>query len=107
MPEYEGKFDRVLCDVPCSGLGVIFKKPDIKYKPIENINALPSVQYDILKNSAKYVKKGGVLVYSTCTLNSAENENNIRDSAWCSRCSANVNYFIIKTREAKLCNIQQ
>lgn len=78
VPEYEGKFDRVLCDVPCSGLGVIFKKPDIKYKPIENINALPSVQYDILKNSAKYVKKGGVLVYSTCTLNSAENENNIK-----------------------------
>ncbi len=78
VPEYEEKYDRVLCDVPCSGLGVIFKKPDIKYKSIENISALPSVQYDILKNSAKYVKKGGVLVYSTCTLNSAENEKNIK-----------------------------
>lgn len=77
VPEYEEKFDRVLCDVPCSGLGVIFKKPDIKYKSIENINALPSVQYDILKNCAKYVKKGGTLVYSTCTLNSEENEKNI------------------------------
>ncbi len=77
VPEYEEKFDRVLCDVPCSGLGVIFKKPDIKYKPIENINALPCVQYDILQNAAKYVKKGGVLVYSTCTLNSEENEKNV------------------------------
>lgn len=77
VPEYEGKFDKVLCDVPCSGLGIIFKKPDIKYKPIENINALPSVQYDILTNCAKYVKNGGILVYSTCTLNARENENNI------------------------------
>ena len=76
--EYEEKFDRVLCDVPCSGLGVIFKKPDIKYKPIENINALPSVQYDILNNAKRYLKKGGVLVYSTCTLNSEENEKNIK-----------------------------
>ncbi|MBO5338495.1 MAG: 16S rRNA (cytosine(967)-C(5))-methyltransferase RsmB [Clostridia bacterium] len=71
------KFDRVLCDVPCSGLGIIFKKPDIKYKPIESINALPSIQYDILTNCAKYVKKGGTLVYSTCTLNAQENEKNI------------------------------
>lgn len=77
VPEYEERFDRVLCDVPCSGLGVIFKKPDIKYKPIENISALPSVQYDILTNCAKYVKKGGILVYSTCTLNSLENEKNV------------------------------
>ncbi|MBQ8546097.1 MAG: 16S rRNA (cytosine(967)-C(5))-methyltransferase RsmB [Clostridia bacterium] len=77
VPEYLEKFDRVLCDVPCSGLGVIFKKPDIKYKPIDNINALPSVQYDILINCAKYVKKGGILVYSTCTINSLENEKNI------------------------------
>ena len=77
VEEYKEKFDRVLCDVPCSGLGVIFKKPDIKYKPIENINALPSVQYDILTNCAKYVKKGGILVYSTCTLNALENEKNV------------------------------
>lgn len=77
VPEYKEKFDRVLCDVPCSGLGVIFKKPDIKYKPIDNIMALPCVQYDILNNSAKYVKKGGILVYSTCTLNALENEKNV------------------------------
>ncbi len=77
VPEYEEKFDRVLCDVPCSGLGIIFKKPDIKYKSIDNIKSLPSVQYDILTNCAKYVKKGGILVYSTCTLNAEENEKNI------------------------------
>lgn len=74
VPEWNEKFDRVLCDVPCSGLGVIFKKPDIKYKPVSSYSALPSVQYDILNNNAKYLKKGGVLVYSTCTLNSQENE---------------------------------
>lgn len=77
VPEYEEKFDRVLVDVPCSGLGLIFKKPDIKYKSIDDINALPNIQYDILNNAKKYVKKGGVLVYSTCTLNSKENEKNI------------------------------
>ncbi|MBQ4510616.1 MAG: 16S rRNA (cytosine(967)-C(5))-methyltransferase RsmB [Clostridia bacterium] len=75
--EYCEKFDKVLCDVPCSGLGIVFKKPDIKYKSIDNINNLPSVQYEILSNCAKYVKKGGILVYSTCTLNKAENENNV------------------------------
>ena len=76
-PEYSGYFDRVLCDVPCSGLGVIFKKPDIKYKSIESINGLPCVQYDILKNCSRYVKVGGYLVYSTCTINRAENEENV------------------------------
>ena len=74
---YNEQFDRVLCDVPCSGLGIIFKKPDIKYKQIDNINALPSVQYDILTTCAKYVKRGGILVYSTCTLNAQENEKNV------------------------------
>ena len=77
VSEYIEKFDRVLCDVPCSGLGIIFKKPDIKYKSIESIENLPKVQYDILKNCSKYVKKGGVLVYSTCTINKKENEDNI------------------------------
>ena len=77
VSEYEEKFDRVLVDVPCSGLGLIFKKPDIKYKSIDSINALPSVQYDILNNVKNYVKKGGVLVYSTCTINAEENEKNV------------------------------
>ena len=77
VSEYDSAFDRVLCDVPCSGLGVIFKKPDIKYKDINSIKGLPSVQYDILKNCSQYVKQGGVLVYSTCTINKEENENNV------------------------------
>lgn len=73
--EFIGAFDKVLCDVPCSGLGIISKKPDIKYKSIEDIENLPSVQLEILKNCAKYVKVGGELVYSTCTLNKKENED--------------------------------
>lgn len=76
--ECERKFDRVICDVPCSGLGVIFKKPEIKYKSIDGINALPKVQYDILSNVKNYVKCGGVLLYSTCTLCKAENEDNVK-----------------------------
>lgn len=68
-----GQFDRVLCDVPCSGLGVIGKKPEIRYKKIEP-DALFSVQYKILETSSKYLKSSGILVYSTCTLNKRENE---------------------------------
>lgn len=74
VEELDSYFDRVLCDVPCSGLGVISKKPEIKYKEVSSINELPRVQYDILKNCSKYVKMGGVLVYSTCTINKKENE---------------------------------
>lgn len=69
-----GKFDRVLCDVPCSGLGVIAKKPDIRYKTEANVLRLPEIQYSILSASAKLVKPGGVLVYSTCTLRRGEND---------------------------------
>ena len=77
VEEYTDSFDKVLCDVPCSGLGIIFKKPDIKYKSIEDINNLPQIQLDILNNASKYVKVGGRLVYSTCTLNKRENQDNI------------------------------
>lgn len=73
-PELIGKADRVLCDAPCSGLGVIGKKPDIKYKPLASIEALPQIQYEILCGASGYVRKGGVLLYSTCTLNPDENE---------------------------------
>ena len=66
--------DRVLCDAPCSGLGVIGKKPDIKYKSLDSIRALPGIQYDILCGASMYVRPGGTLVYSTCTLNPDENE---------------------------------
>lgn len=66
--------DRILCDVPCSGLGVIRRKPEIKYKTLESFVSLPELQYQILENSAKYLKSGGILVYSTCTILKRENE---------------------------------
>ncbi|MBR5773745.1 MAG: 16S rRNA (cytosine(967)-C(5))-methyltransferase RsmB [Clostridia bacterium] len=66
--------DRVLCDAPCSGLGTIRRKPEIRYKSSEEIAGLPDIQLQILKNAAEYVKIKGILVYSTCTLNRAENE---------------------------------
>lgn len=69
-------FDKVLCDVPCSGLGVMAKKPEIRYKSQDDVKRLPTLQYDILANCAKYVKPGGVLVYSTCTLSNDENTSN-------------------------------
>lgn len=65
--------DRVLCDVPCSGLGVIRRKPEIRYKFPSAIDSLPDLQYRILCRSSRLVKPGGLLVYSTCTLNPAEN----------------------------------
>ncbi len=70
-----GRCDYVICDVPCSGLGVIAKKPDIRYKNKEEIENLPGVQYDILCASANYLKKGGTLMYSTCTVRRAENDD--------------------------------
>jgi len=69
------KTDRILCDVPCSGFGVIDKKPEIRYKTPQDIDKLPDLQYLILCVAAKYLKTGGRLVYSTCTLNPAENED--------------------------------
>lgn len=75
--EYIELADGVLCDVPCSGLGVMGKKPEIRYKDLNGIERLPDIQLDILKNASGYVKKGGVLVYSTCTVLPCENELNI------------------------------
>ena len=69
-----GLADKVLCDVPCSGLGIIRRKPEIKYKSEEELADLPAIQYSIIDNASKYVKNGGRLVYSTCTLSKAENE---------------------------------
>ena len=69
------KADKVLCDVVCSGLGVIRRKPEIKYKPMKTIENIPEIQTKILQTSSRYVKVGGTLVYSTCTLNKAENED--------------------------------
>ncbi len=70
-----GEFDCVLCDVPCSGLGVLRRKPEIKYKQTEDFDELQQIQYSILENAVKYLKKGGRILYSTCTLRKAENED--------------------------------
>ena len=73
-PQWEGKMDVVIADVPCSGYGIIRKKPDIRYKDPDTMRELPQLQLAILKNQATYVKPGGVLLYSTCTLLPEENE---------------------------------
>ena len=68
-----GEFDRVLCDVPCSGFGIMRRKPDIKYKDKEDLSKLSQLQLDIISTASKYLKSGGKLVYSTCTLRKEEN----------------------------------
>lgn len=77
--DFLGRFDRVIADVPCSGLGIIRKKPDIRYKAPEPLEGLPQVQREILHNVASYVKPGGLLLYATCTLLERENEAVVRD----------------------------
>lgn len=72
------RFDLVIADVPCSGLGVIAKKPEIRNKTPESIAPLPAIQRAILDNLAKNVKPGGVLLYSTCTILREENEDLVR-----------------------------
>ncbi len=69
------KFLKILCDVPCSGLGAVRRKPEIKYKSEGDFDGLPELQYKIAENAVRYLKEGGEMVYSTCTLRKAENEN--------------------------------
>ncbi len=69
-----GTADRVLCDVPCAGLGVIRRKPEIRRKTPKEVASLPAVQEKILNNAASYLRPGGILVYSTCSLNREEND---------------------------------
>jgi len=76
---WESRFDTVICDAPCSGLGVIRKKPDIRYKDLNNLEGLPKIQKDILSNVSRYVKPGGVLLYSTCTVLKRENEDVVKE----------------------------
>ncbi len=71
--ENYGTADKVLCDVPCSGLGIIRRKPEIRFKNKQDIDNLPDLQYRIICNAVRYLKDGGRLVYSTCTLNPKEN----------------------------------
>lgn len=77
IEELFGTADKIICDVPCSGFGVIGKKPEIRYKDVKESAALPKIQYDILENVSNYLKTGGTLVYSTCTILPDENENNV------------------------------
>ncbi len=84
-------YNKILCDVPCSGLGVISKKPDIIFKNKEEISALPKIQKEILKNACKYLKKDGILIYSTCTLNPSENEKTVNDFV-----NSNQNFELIE-----------
>ena len=79
IPELEGVADKIICDVPCSGFGVIGKKPEIRYKDPEQSARLPEIQRDILENVSRYLKVGGTLLYSTCTILPDENENVVID----------------------------
>ena len=75
-PEYESLADKVLVDGPCSGLGVVRRKPEIKHRPVfEEARDLAKKQLEILENGSRYVKPGGTLLYSTCTINRIENED--------------------------------
>ena len=73
------KADKVICDVPCSGLGVIRRKPEIKYKLMKQLETLPDTQRKIINNAAEYVKPGGTLIYSTCTVSKAENDDIVEE----------------------------
>lgn len=76
--DWEDGFDLVIVDAPCSGLGVIRKKPDIRYKDPAPLEGLPKVQREILSNASRYVRPGGSLLYSTCTLLHRENEDVVK-----------------------------
>ena len=79
LPEFFGKADRVLCDAPCSGIGVMGKKPDIRYKDPDQFARLPEIQKAILDGASRYVREHGTLVYSTCTVLPEENGDVVRD----------------------------
>lgn len=89
------KVDKVLVDAPCSGLGIIRRKPEIKYhKNDHDINSITNIQYKILTNSSKYLKVGGELVYSTCTIDPRENKDI-------------VNKFLVQNSNFELININK
>ncbi|OON95216.1 MAG: 16S rRNA (cytosine(967)-C(5))-methyltransferase [Epulopiscium sp. Nele67-Bin005] len=76
---WEDSFERILLDVPCSGLGVIKRKPDMRYhKTPEDILAISEVQKQLVNNAVRYLKAGGTLLYSTCTLSKIENEDMVK-----------------------------
>lgn len=87
------RFDVVIADVPCSGFGVIRKKPEIRYKKLENIAELPRIQKNILNAAGKLIKDGGKLVYSTCTIFEEENEKVVADFL-----DKNKNFYIAEEK---------
>ncbi len=72
-----GFFDRILCDLPCSGLGILGRKPEIRYKSVTFLDNFCELQYGMLRNHVRLLKPGGIMVFSTCTLNPKENEQNL------------------------------
>ena len=78
VSEWKNTMDVVICDAPCSGLGIIRKKPDIRYKNLKEMEELPVLQLQILSNQANYVRPGGTLMYSTCTVLRRENEDVVK-----------------------------
>lgn len=92
-----GKFDYVLADVPCSGLGIIRRKPEIKYKEKEEFRDLPPIQKKILENASKYVKVGGTLIYSTCTIQDSENIDVIKEFL-----EKNKNFELVPIEEVRV-----
>lgn len=93
--------DRILCDVPCSGLGVIRSKPDIRYNKAEGFAALPGLQLKILETSARYLNTGGRLVYSTCTVRPEENQQVVKAFL-----EKNKEFMLVEPQEAGLAQIQ-
>ena len=97
-----GIADRILLDVPCSGIGIIRKKPEIKWsKKRKDLKEIVNVQRDIMKNAWEYLKKDGVMVYSTCTLNKEENEENIEWFLDSFKDSSIETFFVGKGRNLK------
>ena len=92
-PDLIGKCERVICDVPCSGLGILAKKPDMRYREYGSDERLIATQRAILEAAAQYLKPSGILVYSTCTVISRENEENV--SAFLSE---NNGYELVSSR---------
>ena len=92
-----GKFDYVLADVPCSGLGIIRRKPEIKYKEKEEFRQLPPIQKKILENASKYVKVGGTLIYSTCTIQDSENIDVVKEFL-----QKNKNFELVPIKEVNV-----
>ncbi len=97
--ELYGKADRVICDVPCSNLGVIGKKPEVRYKDLSDIDRLIATQREILTQSLKYLKKHGRLLYSTCTINKKENGDTVRELL-----EKNTDYSLIYERTLTPCD---